>query len=150
MADYDEKPVVRIFQRGDNDIISYKMETSLNDTAYTSCHVSYTDPDSKKTIEYTYTPNGKAGTGQTLQVNEKVRNKTEARELAKKRLREKNTQEYKANLKIVGDVAMVAGITVKLQGFQQFDRKYKVIRAVHSIFGGYTVDLTLQQVLEGY
>ncbi len=150
MADYDEKPVVRTFQRGDDDIISYKMETSLNDTAYTSCHVSYTDPDSKKTIEYTYTPNSKAGTGQTLQINEKVRNKPEAHELAKKRLREKNTQEYKASLKIVGDVAMVAGITVNLKGFQQFDRKYKVTRAVHSIFGGYTVDLTLQQVLEGY
>jgi Phage protein D len=150
MADYDEKPAVRTFKRGDSDIITYKMETSLTDTAYTSCHVSYTDPDSKKTIEYTYTPDRGGGTGQTLQINEKVRNKTEAIELAKKRLREKNTQEYQVNLKIVGDVAMVAGITVNLQGFQQFDRKYKVTRAVHNIFGGYTVDLTLQQVLEGY
>ncbi|MDE5590875.1 MAG: LysM peptidoglycan-binding domain-containing protein [Acetatifactor sp.] len=150
MAEYDEKPVVKTFRKGDSDIISYKMETSLTDTAYTSCHVSYTDPDSKKTIEYTYTPDQGAGTGQTLEINEKVRNRTEAQELAKKRLREKNTQEYKASLKIVGDAAMVAGVTVDLQGFQQFDRKYKVTQARHNIFGGYTVDLTLQQVLEGY
>ncbi len=150
MAEYDEKPPVRTFRRGDSDIISYKMDTSLTDTAYTSCHVSYTDPDSKKTIEYTFTPDPGAGTGQTLDINEKVCNRTEAQELARKRLREKNTKEYGVKLKIAGDVTMVAGITVILQGFQNFDRKYKVTQAKHNFFGGYTVDLTLQQVLEGY
>ncbi len=150
MAEYDDKPAVRTFRRGDSDIISYKMATSLTDTAYTSCHVSYTDPNSKKTIEYTYTPDPQAGTGQTLDINEKVGSRTEAQELAKKRLREKNTKEYTVKLKISGDVTMVAGITVNLQGFQHFDRKYKVTQVVHNIFGGYTVDLTLQQALEGY
>lgn len=149
-AEYDRKPAVRNFKKGSGDIISYKMGTKLTDTAYTSCHVSYTDPDSKETIEYTYTPDSKTGTGQMLEVNEKVNSKAEAIRLAKKRLREKNTQEYTASLKVVGDVSLVAGITVKLKGFQQFDRKYKVTQAKHNLLDGYTVDLSLKQVLEGY
>ena len=45
----------------------------------------------------------------------------------------------------------MAGVTVKLKGFQIFDRKYKVTQAKHSLIGsGYTVDLSLKQVLEGY
>lgn len=149
-AEYDSKPAVRTFKKGSGDIISYKMGTRLTDTAYTSCHVSYTDPDSKETIEYTYTPSSSTGTGQTLEINEKVNSKAEAISLAKKRLREKNTQEYTASLKVVGDVSLVAGITVKLKGFQQFDRKYKVTQAKHNLLDGYTVDLSLKQVLEGY
>lgn len=149
-AEYDKKPTVRTFKKGSGDIISYKMGTKLTDTAYTSCHVSYTDPDSKETIEYTYTPDSKTGTGQTLEVNEKVNSKAEAIRLAKKRLREKNTQEYTASLKVVGDVSLVAGITVRLKGFQQFDKKYKVTQAKHNLLDGYTVDLSLKQVLEGY
>lgn len=149
-AEYDKKPAVRTFKKGSGDIISYKMGTKLTDTAYTSCHVSYTNPDSKETIEYTYTPDSKTGTGQTLEVNEKLNNKAEAIRLAKKRLREKNTQEYTASLKVVGDVSLVAGITVKLKGFQQFDKKYKVTQAKHNLLDGYTVDLSLKQVLEGY
>ena len=149
-AEYDAKPATKIFKYGDKNILSYKLGTSLTDTAYTSCHVSYTDPDSKETIEYTYTPDSSAGTGQVLEINEKVRNTEEAKKLAKKRLREKNTQEFTASLKVVGDVSLVAGMTVKLKGFQKFDRKYKVTQAKHSLTGGYTVDLSLKQVLEGY
>ena len=149
-AEYDSKPPIKIIQYGASDILSYKLGTKLTDTAYTSCHVSYTDPDTKETIEYTYTPDSSIGTGQTLEVNEKVRSTEEAVNLAKKRLREKNAQEFTASFTLVGDVSLVAGTTVKLQGFQQFDRKYKVTQAVHSLLDGYTVDLSLKQVLEGY
>lgn len=149
-AEYDSKPAIKTFTKGDENILSYKFGTSLLDTAYTSCHVSYTDPDTKTTIEYTYTPDSTVGTGQILEVNEKVRSTEEAILLAQKRLREKNTQEFTASLKIIGDVTMVAGVTINLQGFQQFDRKYKVTQAKHNLLHGYTVDLALKQVLEGY
>lgn len=149
-AEYDSKPAVKTFTKGDANILSYKFSTSLTDTAYTSCHVSYTDPDTKITIEYTFTPDSTVGTGQILEINEKVRSTEEAVLLAQKRLREKNTQEYTASLKIIGDVTMVAGVTVNLQGFQQFDRKYKITQAKHNLLHGYTVDLALKQVLEGY
>lgn len=147
---YDKKPAIKTLKKGSGDIISYKLGTKLTDTAYTSCHVSWTDPKTKKTIEYTYTPNSKKGSGQTLQVNEKVTSKAQAKKLAQKRLREKNTQEYTGSFTVVGDVSLVAGATVKLKGFQQFDKKYKIAKAKHKLTGGYTTEIELKQVLEGY
>lgn len=148
--EYDSKPSIKTIRYGGGDYISYKLGTSLHDTAYTSCHVSYTDPDSKETIESTYTPDSTEGTGQVLEVNEKVTSTSEAYELAKKRLREKNTQQYTASFTMFGDVQLVAGATVRLKGFQQFDRKYKITKATHKLTGGYTTAIELKQVLEGY
>ena len=148
--EYDSKPAIKTIVYGGGEYISFKLETGLHDTAYTSCHVSYTDPDSKETIESTYTPDSTEGTGQVLEINEKVSSTEEARELAKKRLREKNTQQFKGSFTMHGDVQLVAGITVKLQGFQSFDKKYKVKKATHKLTGGYTTQIELEQVLEGY
>lgn len=149
-AEYDSKPPIKTIKYGSGDYLSYKLGTSLHDTAYTSCHVSYTDPDSKETIESTYTPDSTDGTGQVLEVNEKVNSTEEAHELAKKRLREKNTQQFTASFSMLGDVQLVAGATVRLKGFQSFDRKYKITKATHKLTGGYTTDIELKQVLEGY
>lgn len=149
-AEYDSKPPIKIITYGSSDYLSYKLGTSLHDTAYTSCHVSYTDPDTKETIESTYTPDSTDGTGQVLEVNEKVSSTEEAHELAKKRLREKNTQQFTASFSMLGDVQLVAGGTIRLKGFQSFDRKYKITKATHKLTGGYTTDIELKQVLEGY
>lgn len=149
-AEYDGKPPIKTITYGSGDYLSYKLGTSLHDTAYTSCHVSYTDPDSRETIESTYTPDSTEGTGQVLEINEKVSSTEEAHELAEKRLREKNTQQFTASFTMMGDVQLVAGVTVRLKGFQSFDRKYKVTKAVHKLTGGYTTDIELKQVLEGY
>ena len=149
-AEYDGKPPIKTITYGSGDYLSYKLGTSLHDTAYTSCHVSYTDPDTKETIESTYTPDSTDGTGQVLEVNEKVNSTEEAHELAKKRLREKNTQQFTASFSMLGDVQLVAGATVRLRGFQSFDKKYKITKATHKLTGGYTTDIELKQVLEGY
>lgn len=55
-AAYEQKDAVRTIQRGKADVGSYSFSTSLHDTAYSKCHVSYTDPATGTTIEYTYTP----------------------------------------------------------------------------------------------
>lgn len=148
--EYDGKPVVKTITYGSSNILSFRMATKLTDAAYTSCHVSYTNTDKKQTIEYTYTPDSTVGTGQVLEVNERVANTQEAMRLAKKRLREKNAQEFTASFKMVGDVQLVAGIVVQLRGFQEFDKKYRVKSAKHSLTGGYTTDIELVQILEGY
>lgn len=148
--EYDSKPAIKKIVFGSGDYLTYRLETSLHDTAYTSCHVSYTDPDSKETIESTYTPDSASGTGQVLEINEKVTSTEEAHELAKKRLREKNTRQYKASFTMIGDVQLVAGATVKLQGFQSFDKKYIIKKATHKLTGGYTTQIELEQILEGY
>lgn len=148
--EYDAKPVVKTITYGSSDILSFRLATKLTDAAYTSCHVSYTNTDKKQTIEYTYTPDSTVGTGQVLEINERVSNTAEAMRLAKKRLREKNAQEFTASFKMVGNVQLVAGIIVRLKGFQQFDKKYRVTSAKHNLTGGYTTDIELVQVLEGY
>lgn len=148
--DYDKKPVVKTIKYGSSDIISFRLSTKLTDAAYTSCHVSYTNTEKKQTIEYTYTPDSSVGTGQVLEINERVANTEEARRLAMKRLREKNAQEFTGSFTMVGDVQLVAGIVVQLKGFQDFDKKYRVKSAKHSLTGGYTTDIELVQILEGY
>jgi phage protein D len=149
-AAYEQKAAVRTIKKGSTDVLSYSFSTNLNDTSYSKCHVSYTDPATGKVIEYTYTPESSDKSGQVLEINEKVSSKEEARQLAMKRLREKNKGEYKANFTLVGDVLMVAGVTVTLSGYGFFDGKYIVEQAVHTVSGGYTVAITLHKVLEGY
>lgn len=146
---YDKKQAIKTYKFGSKEILSYRLGTSTRDAAYTSCHVSYTDPNTKQTIEYTYKAPG-GGTGQKLEINEAVRSTEEAKYLAKKRLRQKNAKEFTARLTVVGDVKLVCGTCVKLKGFGGYDRKYKIVSAKHNVTGGYTTELELKQTLEGY
>lgn len=153
-AAYENKPTVLTLKRGESDIVNYRFSTNLNDTAYSSCRVSYTDPNTKKTIEYTYKPKKtettKEGTGQVLEINEKVKTREEARQLAMKRLRQKNKAEYQASFTLVGNALLVAGVTVKVVGFGAFSGKYIVETAEHQVTKGYKTNVKLRKVLEGY
>lgn len=151
-AEYEKKSTVRMLKRGEADILRYSFGTSFHDTAYSGCRVKYTDPTTKQTFEATFTaPDAdKNGSGQTLEVNEKVSSNAEAKTLAEKRLREKNGQEFSASFNLVGDVRLVAGVTVQVKGFGAFDGKYIVENASHSVSGGYKTNIKLRRVLEGY
>ncbi|MBE6012080.1 MAG: hypothetical protein E7234_05935 [Lachnospiraceae bacterium] len=147
---YEQKEAVREIKMGSADVINYSFSTNYNDTAYSKCKVSYTNPSTGKTISYTYTPRNNEGTGQVLEINEKVNSREEARQLAMKRLRQKNKSEYKASFSLVGDLDLVAGVTVNISGWGMFDGKYIIETATHSLTGGYKVSLTLRRVLEEY
>lgn len=147
---YEQKDAVRTIKRGEADVASYRFGASSHDTAYSKCHVSYTDPKTKQTIEYTYTPRNADKTGQVLEINEKVTNREEARQLAMKRLRQKNKGEFTAEVSLAGDVRLVAGVTVELAGYGAFDGKYIIETAGHTLTGGYKVSLKLRRVLEDY
>lgn len=151
-AAYEQKAAVRKIKRGEADISKYSFGTSFHDTAYSGCRVKYTDPTTKQTFEATYTaPDGPTdGSGQVLEVNEKVSSNAEALTLAKKRLREKNSQEFKASFNLAGDARLVAGVTVQVEGFGAFDGKYIIETASHTVSSGYKTNITLRRVLEGY
>ncbi len=149
-ADYEKKKEVKKIKAGKGNILSYSFSTKTADTAYSSCHVIYTDPDTKQTIEATYTPENANSDGQTLEVKQKVSNVAEAKELARKSLRAKNKGETTAEFTLVGDVDYVAGITVRVYGYGEFNGKYIVEQATHSITGGYKVQIKLRSCLEGY
>jgi len=151
-ADYEQKGAVREIKRGVADVLNYRFGTGTNDTRYKSCHVSYTDPTTGQTFEGTYTPRTPPeGAEQTLKINEKVKSNDEAKQLAKKRLRQKNKNEFQAEFTLVGDVRLVAGVTVKVIGWGMFDGKYIIETATHSVnASGYTLQVKLRRVLEGY
>ena len=149
-ADYENKTEIKKIKAGKGNIISYNFSTKTVDTAYSSCHVIYTDPNTKEIIEATYTPENANADGQTLEIKQKVSSVAEARELAKKSLRAKNKGETTAEFTLVGDVDYVAGITVRIYGYGEFNGKYIVEQATHNITGGYKTQIKLRSCLEGY
>ena len=149
-ADYEKKKEVKKIKAGKGNILSYSFSTKTADTAYSSCHVIYTDPNTKKTIEATYTPENANSDGQKLEIKQKVSSVAEAQELARKSLRAKNKGETTAEFTLVGDVDYVAGITVRVYGYGEFNGKYIVEQATHSITGGYKTQIKLRSCLEGY
>lgn len=48
-ADYEKKSSVKKIKAGKGNILSYSFSTKTADTSYSKCHVSYTDPNTKKT-----------------------------------------------------------------------------------------------------
>jgi phage protein D len=151
-AEYERKPAVYKIMRGVADVKSYRFSTNFKDCTYSSCHVVYDNPLTMRKIEATYSlaETGEGGSGQVLEVNERVADAAEAYLLAQKRLRQKNKGEYQAEFTLVGNVGLVAGVTVEVVGWGAFDGKYIVECATHNVTGGYTVNLKLRRVLEGY
>lgn len=148
--EYEKKPAIRTFTPDSGNVLSWTFSDGSSDKAYSSCHVSWTDT-SGKTIEYTYTPRiDNPGTGEVLEINERVDSREEARKLAMKRLKAKNKDRFSASMKIIGDAGIAAGANVMISGWGAFDGKYMIKKAAHSIGSGYTVDLTLRKCLEGY
>lgn len=149
--DYEQKDAILTVSKGESDIKTYSFNSGLNDTAYSSCHVSYTDPATGNTIEYTYTPRDGNGSGQVLEVNEKVNTREDARQLAMKRLRQKNKKETTARITLVGNTGIAAGCTVSVEGYGMFDGKYIIDTATHSVTGsGYTTEISCTKALEDY
>lgn len=149
-ADFEKKQEVKKIKAGKGNIISYRFSTKTADASYSSCHVVYTDPETKKKIEATYKPANANSDGQTLEIKQKVTSVAEAKELARKLLRARNKKETTAEFTLVGDVDYVAGITVRVYGFGEFNGRYIVEQAMHNITGGYKVQIKLRSCLEGY
>lgn len=150
-SEYEKKDSICTLELGKSKILSYSLSDGTSDKAYSSCHVSYTDPKTGATIEYTYTPRvDNPGTGEVLEINEKVNDREEARKLAMKRLRQKNKNRFSVALKMIGNPTYTAGSTVNLKGFGGFDGKYIISQATHTISNGYTTSLKMHKCLEEY
>ncbi|MCL2636969.1 MAG: Rha family transcriptional regulator [Oscillospiraceae bacterium] len=145
-TEFEKKPAVRKIERGKADIKSWRFNASTNDANYSRCRVSYTNPVTGITIEYTYTPRDADPDGITLEINEKVSSRNEARNLAMRRLRQKNKEAFSAAFTLVGDVSLFAGVCVEVVRWGYFDGKYIISRNTSSITGsGYTAQLMLRR-----
>ncbi len=129
-------------------LTGYSFRHKLRDI-YAACHVSYQQGKNKAVIEATFTAPGK--TGKTLQIKEQVETVADAERLAKKRLREKNCDEYTGSINLPGSFRLVAGITVNLLGFGAYDGKYIITEASHDIgSSGYSTSISIRRCLDGY
>ncbi len=150
--DYEGKGAVLTIKRGGGKYIKYKLGTGSADTQYGSCRVSYTDPGSGKCIEGTYTASGEdAKSGQCLEITARVADAAEAKALAEKQLRLHNKFTRTASFTLPGNTALVAGVTVMLEGWGGWDGKYIIKQARHTVDpSGYTTQIAVRRVLEGY
>lgn len=131
-----------------DNITSVRFSSKLRDV-YKACHVKYRASQKKEYVEATFTdPNKKDG--KTLEIKEEVKSVAEAQKLAKRRLREKNSEEITGSIGMYGNFGMLATTTVNLLGFGKFDGKYIVTRAQHDIGSGYTCSIDVRRCLDGY
>lgn len=150
-AVYEAKPPVRTIRKGaKGGYTKVSLSTGAADHQYGSCRVSYVDPGSGKCIEGTYSANEEE-TGQCLEISAKVSDAGEAKALAEKRLRLHNRLTRFASFSFPGDPALVASVTVQLEGWGGWDGKYIIKQAVHTVdTSGYTTKIKARRCLEGY
>ena len=129
-------------------ITGYRFHATTRDI-YKACHVQCNDSDSGTNIEATFTDPNKTD-GKTLQVKEQVKSIPEAEKRAKKKLREKNQEEWTMTGDAMGDFYLVAALTVNVVGFGKFDGKYIITSAKHNLGNGYTTSIELRRCLDGY
>lgn len=127
---------------------SYSLRSKVRDV-YKSCHVKYQDSSTKQKIEATFAAPDKK-IGKTLEVNEQVTSIADAERLAKKKLREKNSDEVTGSFSFLGNPELAAAVNIQLSGFGAFDGKYIITKAQHDISAGYTTSIDVRRCLDGY
>lgn len=142
---YESMEPVRVLERGKSDILSYSFRLSTIGVAYASCQVSYKDSQKGRTIKGTFQVPG--ATGPVLKINERVTSEAEAIRKARNALRQTNKEAQRARMVLMGDPALVQGVTVQVKGFGKFDAKYIIDSATHKVGGGYETSLELRKVL---
>lgn len=102
-------------------------------------------------LSYTYVDETVDANGQEYVLKKRVKSISEAKRLAKAKLRELNFRRVRGNLTVVGDVTLVAGIVIECKGFGSFDGNFFIEEASHLVTaGGYTTTLKLRRVNNRY
>lgn len=88
--------------------------------------------------------------GTVAEVNVRASSMGEAERKGKAELRRANKNEVTGTLAMQGDIRIVAGVTITLRNAGCFDGRYFVEKITHTISNGYTMNLEIRRVLEGY
>jgi phage protein D len=122
---------------------------------YSEAHIKVFDERIGKVVEQRFpragqTIPGLPQNGQTLELKFSASDGAQAAVFAEKMLRSENRFANRGKLSVMGDPGLVAGVTFDLTNAFSFDGKYIITRAEHHAGKGYTVDLDVRRVLEGY
>lgn len=132
----------------ENDVASWSMTTEAAQ-AVSAVIVSFYDPKTRKTYKFEQKDDDIEG-GTTLRLNANAGSVDEARKIAAAKLRARNAKSAGGNLTFAGRVDLVAGIVLNLIGFGAFDGHYKVVRATHTLGGGYVTGVDVEKVITKY
>jgi phage protein D len=132
-------------------LLNYSFKAKIRDV-YKKCHVKYAKDKDKSVIESTFVaPDKKEKEGATLEVHQQVSSQAEADRLAKKKLREKNCEEFTGSFSSDGNMGLCAGETIEMLGFGNFSGKYIITQAKHDISSsGFTSSVEIRKCLDGY
>ena len=132
-------------------LLNYSFKAKIRDV-YKKCHVKYAKDKDKSVIESTFiAPDKKEKEGATLEVHQQVSSQAEADRLAKKKLREKNCEEFTGSFASDGNMELCAGETIEMIGFGNFSGKYVITQAKHDInSSGFTSSVEIRKCLDGY
>lgn len=145
---YEAKKAVRTITRGDDDVKSYDLKESAAEEQYAKVELSYHDAKTKKLIKYVYNVPG-VSEGPTLKINKRANSLDEAQRWAQAEARAKNKGARSGKITLLGNEKMVQGVTVNIKNFGAFDTKYFIESSSHNVTGGYSVDISVREVL-GY
>ncbi len=138
--DYEKKASIGTIDKKNCD--SYDLNGTLIGK-YHGVIMKYTVAKTNKTYSYEYMASkGK----RILKVNEKADSLADAEIKAKAKLRKSNKDARTINLHLKGDVKYVAGTCFEVTGFGKFNGKYYIDKAIHTLTGGYTVNLQMHMV----
>lgn len=140
---------IRTVKRGDGTYLKWKLSSGEADTKYHECRVSYTDPSTGKVISGVAVSGEKVKDGenkQVLNIKAKVKNTSEAKALAEKKLQRANRFENTASFTFPGDPYLVSGCIVTLEKWGVFDGEYVICEAKHAISrSGYTTQINIRK-----
>ncbi len=138
---------VRVFELAEPTLITKWRAKDQSAQTYKKAKVSYLDPVKKKLIKAEVEDSSVKG-GDELKIDERVENEDQAKKLAKGRLAKANEDKRTANLTLVGDPMMVAGLVIALgASFGRYAGKYLIHKAVHSTKrANYTTQLDLKGI----
>ena len=147
-TDLEKQDTVKTFDRNSSTILHFDGKATINEV-YGKAEVSYRH--GKHAEQYTATFEAPDKTSEkVLRINQRVDSQAAAEKLARKKLREKNKDEIKISLVVLGDFALVAGNCVELKNCGFYDGKYLIEKANHQIDSGYKVRLEIRKCLNGY
>lgn len=157
-SEYEGKSAVLTIQRNAGSYTKPSLKCDKNGDQYDACRIKYVNPATGAVIEGYFEPplkegerKKKAKDKQILELTRKVGNVAEANVLAKKLLRKVNRFAMTATFTMMGNTALVAGVTVQLLDFGAFSGTYIVSTATHTVGGnGYKTKIKLRKRLEGY
>lgn len=145
--EYEERdPVCRI-EFGDKRTLKSYSFRSKSASVYKGAKLQYHDPIQDETFPVYVSADDPPANSQTLNINERVKNVGEARDVAKNRLFQANKREVTGSLSMPGNMAMVGGSMIELVGFGKFSGKYFIEKATHKYAksGGYETDVEIRR-----